>query len=50
MQTLAHWIAVNGIVLAALVTLGVGVLLVACLQCTHCPKSKKDNLFHRHEG
>ncbi|HEY1805575.1 MAG TPA: hypothetical protein VGG45_13955 [Terracidiphilus sp.] len=49
MQTLAHWIAVNGILLAVLVTLGVAVLLVACLECTHCPKSKKDELFRRHE-
>jgi hypothetical protein len=49
MHTLAHWIAVNGSMLAVLVTLGVAVLLVACLECTHCPKSKKDELFHRHE-
>jgi hypothetical protein len=49
MQTLAHWIAANGIVVAVLVTVGVAVLLVACLECTHCPKSKKDSLFHRNE-
>jgi hypothetical protein len=49
MQTLAHWIAANGIVVAVLVTAGVAVLLVACLECTHCPKSKKDSLFHRNE-
>ena len=49
MRTLAHWIAVNGSVLAVLVTGGVAVLLVACLECTHCPKSKKDSLFHRNE-
>jgi hypothetical protein len=49
MQTLTHWIAVNGSMIAVLVTLGVAVLLVACLQCTHCPKSKKDELFHRRE-
>jgi hypothetical protein len=49
MQTLAHWIAVNGSILAVLVTVGVAVLLVACLECTHCPKGKKDELFHRHE-
>jgi hypothetical protein len=40
---------VNGSLLAVLVTLGVGVLLVACLECTHCPKSKKDELFNRRE-
>jgi len=49
MQTLAHWIAVNGSLLAVLVTLGVAVLLVCCLECTHCPKSKKDAFFHRNE-
>ena len=49
MQTLAHWIAVNGSVLAVLVTLGVAVLLVCCLGCTHCPKCEKDELFHRHD-
>ena len=32
-----------------LVTVGVAVLLVACLECTHCPKSKKDSLFKRNE-
>ncbi|MGA2570793.1 MAG: hypothetical protein ABSF23_09760 [Terracidiphilus sp.] len=49
MQTLAHWIAVNGSVLAVLVTLGVAMLLVCCLGCTHCPNREKDELFHRHE-
>jgi hypothetical protein len=49
MQTLAHWIAVNGSVLAVLVTVGVAVLLVCCLECTHCPKREKDELFHRNE-
>jgi len=47
MQTLAHWIAANGIVLAVLVTLGAAVLIVACLECTHCGKRDKDELFHR---
>ena len=46
MQTLAHWIAVNGSVLAVLVTVGVAVLLVCCLECTHCPKREKDELLH----
>ena len=49
MQTLAHWIAVNRSVLAVLVTVGIAVLLVACLECTHCPKRKKDEIFSRHE-
>ena len=49
MQILAHWLAVNGSVLAVLVTVGVAVLLVACLECTHCPKREKDEFFRRHE-
>ncbi len=49
MQALTHWIAENGSILAVLVTVGVAVLLVCCLECTHCPKNKKDELFHRHE-
>ena len=49
MQILAHWLAVNGSVLAVLVTVGVAVLLVVCLECTHCSKREKDELFHRNE-
>ncbi len=49
MQNLAHWLVVNGSILAVLVTVGVAVLLVCCLECTQCPKRKKDELFNRHE-
>ncbi|MGB7267135.1 MAG: hypothetical protein WBC92_16585 [Terracidiphilus sp.] len=49
MQNLAHWLVVNGSVLAVLVTVGVAVLLVCCVECTHCPKRKKDAIFDRHE-
>jgi hypothetical protein len=49
MQTLGQWLAVTGSVLAVLVTVGVAVLLIACMECTHCPKSKKDEIFNRHE-
>jgi hypothetical protein len=27
----------------------VALLLVCCLQCTHCPCREKDDLFTRHE-
>ena len=50
MQTLGHWLAANGSILTVLVTIGIGVLLVCCLECTHCPKREKDELFRRHEG
>ena len=49
MQQLAQWIAANGIVLAILVTVGVAVLLVCCLECTKCGSREKDDLFKRHE-
>ena len=49
MQTLSHWLVENGIVLAVLVTVGVAVLLVCCVECTRCPKLEKDDLFHRRE-
>lgn len=49
MQTLSHWLVENGIVLAVLVTVGVAVLLVCCVECTRCPKREKDEIFHRHE-
>jgi hypothetical protein len=49
MQHLMNWIEANGSVLAVLVTIGVAVLLVSCLQCTHCGKREKDEIFKRHE-
>lgn len=49
MRVLVHWLAVNANLLAILVTVGVAILLVCCLECTKCPRHKKDNLFDRHE-
>ena len=49
MQHLMHWLAVNGSVLAVLVTVGVAVLLVCCVECTKCPSREKDELFKHHE-
>ena len=49
MHNLIHWIASYASVFAILVTLGVAVLLVCCLECTNCPKREKDELFRRHE-
>jgi hypothetical protein len=50
MQTITHWLTANGSVLAVLVTVGVAVLLVCCLECTKCGCREKDEFFHRHEG
>jgi hypothetical protein len=49
MNSLVHWFGVNASVLAVLVTVGVGVLLVCCLECSNCSKREKDDLFRRHE-
>ena len=44
----ANWLVVNGSILAVLVTVGVAVLLVCCIECTRCPKGEKDEIFLRH--
>ena len=49
MQSLVHWLAANGSVLAIVVTVGVALLLVACLGCSNCPARDKDDLFRRRE-
>jgi hypothetical protein len=47
MHTITHWLTVNESVLAVLVTVGVAVLLVCCLECTKCGCRDKDELFPR---
>ncbi len=49
MSTLMHWLGVNGNILAVLITVGVAVLLVCCLECSDCGCREKDDLFKRHE-
>jgi len=49
MHSVVHWFASNATVLAILVTLGVAVLLVCCVECTNCNCREKDELFRRHE-
>jgi hypothetical protein len=48
MHNLLHWVASYASLLAILVTLGVAVLLVCCLECTNCPSREKDDIFSRH--
>jgi hypothetical protein len=48
MHSLLHWFAADGNVLAALVTAGVALLLICCLECTHCCARDKDEIFRRH--
>lgn len=49
MNNFLHWVESYASVLAILITLGVAVLLVCCLECTNCPSRDKDELFNRHE-
>jgi len=48
MHSLIHWFAMNGGVLAVLVTVGVAVLLVSCLECSDCSSREKDEIFRHH--
>jgi hypothetical protein len=50
MQTITHWLTANESILAVLVTVGVAVLLVCCLECTKCGSREKDDLFDHHES
>jgi hypothetical protein len=50
MQTITHWLTANVSVLAVVVTVGVAVLLVCCLECTNCGCRDKDEFFHRNES
>jgi hypothetical protein len=49
MNHLVQWLGMSG-VLAVVVTAGVAVLLVCCLQCSHCGCREKDDLFKRPEA
>jgi hypothetical protein len=49
MHSLIHWFVTNESVLAVLVTVGVAVLLVCCLECSKCPHRDKDDIFRRRE-
>jgi hypothetical protein len=42
-----NWFGVNASILAVLVTVGVAILLVCCLECSNCSKRDKDELFRR---
>lgn len=49
MHNWIHWLLDNGGVFAILVTAGVGVLLVCCLECSNCSCREKDDIFNHHE-
>lgn len=49
MHSLIQWFTTVENAVAVLVTVGVAVFLVCCLECTECPSRDKDELFRRHE-
>ncbi|MGP8176121.1 MAG: hypothetical protein ACLP7O_16480 [Terracidiphilus sp.] len=49
MNSLVQWFTTNVNVLAILVTVGVTVLLVCCLECSECPSRDEDDIFRHHE-
>lgn len=48
-MSMLHWLSTYAGVLAVVVTAGVAVLLICCLECSNCGGREKDDLFHRHE-
>ena len=48
MGCLIHWFTVDGNAISVLVTMGIAVLLVCCLECTDCPSRAQDDIFRRH--
>jgi hypothetical protein len=49
MHNLMHWMFANQGILAIVVTVGVAILLVCCLECSDCSCREKDDVFRRHE-
>ena len=49
MNSIAHWFLTYANFLAILVTVGVAILLVCCLECSKCPRREKDDVFKHHE-
>ena len=47
MHSLMHWFGMNGNILAVVITVGVALFLVCCLQCSKCGCREKDELFKR---
>jgi len=49
MTSLIEWFASADNALAVLVTIGVAVLLVCCLECTDCRHREDDDIFRHHQ-
>ena len=48
MDSLIHWFTIDENALAVLVTVGVALFLVCCLECIDCPRRDKDDIFRHH--
>ncbi len=50
MHSLIHWFTVYENALAVLVTVGVGLLLACCVECSSCSSRErdKDEIFRHH--
>jgi hypothetical protein len=48
MDSLIQWFTEYENVVAVLVTLGVALLLVCCLECVTAPSRENDDIFNRH--
>ncbi len=48
MDSLIHWFTTDENAVAVLVTLGVALFLVCCLECMTAPPRDKDDIFNRH--
>jgi hypothetical protein len=48
MHSLIHWFVVYENAIAVIVTLGVALVLVCCMECSDCPSRDKDDLFNHH--
>lgn len=49
MHRLILWLSEYWNALAVVVTVGVALLLVCCVECSHCPSRDKDDLFKHRE-
>jgi len=47
MNSLIHWFTVYENALAVVATVGIGIFLICCLECTSCPCRDKDEIFPR---
>jgi outer membrane biogenesis lipoprotein LolB len=50
MFSFLHGFAAIENLLAALVTIGIALLLACCVECSSCPEREKDDIFRHHQA